>query len=269
MPTGSTPHRYEHRSDRATSYTRSTRRWRSYARRLARRLPAHRTVQQCTAVAACACLTLQQHLHHLLRARWSFPTPGAAFIASSRAKCVSSQHHSPRSTRAQGACMHDPLRAQHLQRPLPIPRVTVFTSLPAATLLSGTGSTTRSIAGARHKCNARFPSPAPPSSTLRAPRPSSAPTLPPAPNLGLPRIANATRTTSRRVALRPSPSPRDLPAFHGHPQRHSAPPVADSATPRPMRPSPALAAFAAMTRLRASGGRTTRTPRFHRTRLPR
>ncbi|KAJ7733705.1 hypothetical protein B0H14DRAFT_3517299 [Mycena olivaceomarginata] len=55
------------------------------------------------------------------------------------------------------------------------------------------------------------------------------------------------------------------PASHIHPQRHSAPLVADSATPRPTRstprggfPSPAPAAFAAMTRLRASSGRTTR-----------
>ncbi|KAJ7351244.1 hypothetical protein DFH08DRAFT_97722 [Mycena albidolilacea] len=107
----------------------------------------------------------------------------------------------------QGACMHDPSRAQHLQQPLPIPRATVFASLPAATvssaslpsarsqLLSGTGSTTRSIAGARNKCNERFPWPAPPSSPLRVPRPFSAPTPPSAPNLGLPRTANATCTT--------------------------------------------------------------------------
>ncbi|KAJ7817028.1 hypothetical protein B0H14DRAFT_1389711 [Mycena olivaceomarginata] len=69
----------------------------------------------------------------------------------------------------------------------------------------------------------------------------------------------------RRVTLRPSQSPRNLPAFCVHPQRHSAPLVADSATQRPMRstprggfPSPAPAAFAAMIRLRASSGRRTR-----------
>ncbi|KAJ7688770.1 hypothetical protein B0H14DRAFT_3533109 [Mycena olivaceomarginata] len=55
----------------------------------------------------------------------------------------------------------------------------------------------------------------------------------------------------RRVALRPSPSPRNLPASHVHIQRYGAPLVDDSATPRPMRsgfPLPAPAAFAAMTR---------------------
>ncbi|KAJ7812215.1 hypothetical protein B0H14DRAFT_3879749 [Mycena olivaceomarginata] len=69
----------------------------------------------------------------------------------------------------------------------------------------------------------------------------------------------------RRVTLQPSPSPRNRPAFHVHPQRHSAPLVADSATPPPMRstprggfPSPAPAAFAAMAWLRASSGRMTR-----------
>ncbi|KAJ7351204.1 hypothetical protein DFH08DRAFT_957539 [Mycena albidolilacea] len=144
-----------------------------------------------------------------------------------------------RSTRAQGACMQDPSRAQHLQRPLPIPRATVFTSLPTATvssaslsssapsqLLSGTGSTTRSIAGARNKCNERLPPPALPSSPLRALRPSSAPTPPSAPNLGLPRrIANPTCTAPGVSLCRP-PSPRNLPAFHVRPQRHSAPLVA-------------------------------------------
>ncbi|KAJ7804322.1 hypothetical protein B0H14DRAFT_3883504 [Mycena olivaceomarginata] len=215
------------------------------------------TLQQCTAVAACACRTPQHHFHHLLRARWSFPTAGAAFIASSHAKCVSSKYHYPRSTRAQGACMHDLSRAQHLQQPLPIARAPV--------LLSGTGSTTRSIAGARNNCNERFLSPAPPSSPLRAPRPSSAPTPPSAPNLGLPRIANATCTTPG-VSLCSRPHhPVNRPAFHVHPQRHSAPLVADSATPPPMRstprggfPSPAPAAFAAMAWLRASSGRMTR-----------
>ncbi|KAJ7834321.1 hypothetical protein B0H14DRAFT_1157469 [Mycena olivaceomarginata] len=58
----------------------------------------------------------------------------------------------------------------------------------------------------------------------------------------------------RRVTLRPSPSPRNLPASHVHPQRHSAPLVADSATPRPMGSTPR----GGFHRLRASSGRTTR-----------
>jgi hypothetical protein len=43
---------------------------------------------------AWACRTLWHHLHHLLRAQgaqWSFPIAGTAFIASSRAKCVSNK----------------------------------------------------------------------------------------------------------------------------------------------------------------------------------
>jgi hypothetical protein len=53
-------------------------------------------LQQCTAVTARR-LRLPyswHHLHHLLCAQctqWSFPIAGAAFIASSRAKCVSSK----------------------------------------------------------------------------------------------------------------------------------------------------------------------------------
>ncbi|KAJ7796609.1 hypothetical protein B0H14DRAFT_3550191 [Mycena olivaceomarginata] len=129
----------------------------------------------------------------------------ARFIAFSPAKCISTKYHSPRSTRAQGACTHDPSRAQHLQQPLPIPRATV--------LVSGAGRTTRSIAGARSKCNEHSPvaHAAFTSSPPRAPRLSSAPTT--ARNLGLPRTANRTGTISRaQHALqlsphRPIPSP--------------------------------------------------------------
>ncbi|KAJ7759825.1 hypothetical protein B0H14DRAFT_383650 [Mycena olivaceomarginata] len=230
------------------------------------------TLQQCTAVAACACRTPQHHLHHLLRARRSFPTAGAAFIASSRVKSVSSKYYSPQSTRTPAlACTAPRVRSTCSRSPSPAPRFSPpCPPLPCPApryppLQASTVSTTRSIAGARNNCNARFPSPAPPSSPLRAPRPSSAPTPPSAPNLGLPRIANATCTTPGVSLCGRPPSPRNLPAFHVHPQRHSAPLVADPATPRPMRstprggfPSPAPAAFAAITRLRASSGRTTR-----------
>ncbi|KAJ7351209.1 hypothetical protein DFH08DRAFT_1078342 [Mycena albidolilacea] len=137
-PTGSTPHRYEHRSDPATSYTRSTRRWRSRRPHRLVAFPHTVTLQQCTAVAACACRTPQHHLHHLLRARWLFPTAGAPFIASSRTKCVSSKYHSPRSTRTPGAPQHGthhPSRAQQRQ-PLPIARAPVVSPPPVATVSS-------------------------------------------------------------------------------------------------------------------------------------
>ncbi|KAJ6522412.1 hypothetical protein B0H19DRAFT_1277416 [Mycena capillaripes] len=51
---------------------------------------------------ACACGTPRHHLHNVLRAqraRWSFPIAGAAFTASSRAKCVSNKCQSPGSMR--------------------------------------------------------------------------------------------------------------------------------------------------------------------------
>ncbi|KAJ7812991.1 hypothetical protein B0H14DRAFT_1449573 [Mycena olivaceomarginata] len=133
MPTGSTPRRYEHRSDRATSYTRSTRHQRSSPPRRLIAFPHTVTLQQCTAVAACACRTLQHHLHHLLRARWSFPTAGAVFIASSRAKCVSSSTTLPdphaRRARPQHGT-HHPSRAQQRQ-PLPIARAPVVAPHPS------------------------------------------------------------------------------------------------------------------------------------------
>ncbi|KAJ7351193.1 hypothetical protein DFH08DRAFT_1078334 [Mycena albidolilacea] len=206
MPTGSTPRRYEHRSDPATSYTRSTRRWRSSPPTSPRRLPA-----RCDSSAVYRCCHLRPPYSP---APPSLLPPHAMVVPHRRRRFC---HLLPRQVRlqqvplspihAQSACIHDPSRAQHLQQPLPIPRATVFASLPAATvssaslssapsqLLSGTRSVTRSIARARNKCNERFPSPAPPSSPLRALRPSSAPTPPSAPNLGLPRIANATCTT--------------------------------------------------------------------------
>ncbi|KAJ7908742.1 hypothetical protein B0H13DRAFT_2331117 [Mycena leptocephala] len=138
----------------------------------------------------------------------------------------------------------------------------------------------RSIAGARSKCNERSPSSTPPSSPPRALRPSSAPTPASAPNLGLPRTTNATCITAGVPLCGRPPSARNLSAFHVHPQRHTAPLVDDSTSPPPMRstprggfPSPAPAAFAAMTRLWASSGRTTRRRCAHRastnTRIPR
>ncbi|KAJ7240946.1 hypothetical protein C8J57DRAFT_1726925 [Mycena rebaudengoi] len=92
--------------------------------------------------SACACLTPCHHLHHLLRAQRapsSFPIAVAAFIASSRAECVSCKYHSPRSTRAPGASSTrraPPPRAQHLRLPLRIACAAVITSPPAATLSS-------------------------------------------------------------------------------------------------------------------------------------
>ncbi|KAJ7860666.1 hypothetical protein B0H14DRAFT_3863671 [Mycena olivaceomarginata] len=234
-PTGSTPRRRETQARPALPAARAARDAGVPRRR--RRLvafPHTVTLPQCTAVT-------DRHLrlpyspappHPLLRAqrvRWSLRIAGTAFIASLRAKCISNKYHSPRSTRAQGACMHDPPRAQHLQQPLPIPRATAFISLPAATvfsaslfsalsqLLSGTGSTMRSIAGVCSKCNELSPSLTPPSSPPRAPHLSSAPTPAPARNLGLPHTADRTGTISHAQHTlqlsphRPIPSP--LPSF--------------------------------------------------------
>ncbi|KAJ7794877.1 hypothetical protein B0H14DRAFT_3888571 [Mycena olivaceomarginata] len=97
-------------------------------------------------------------------------------------------------------------------------------------LVSGTGSTTRSIAGARSKCNEHSPSPTPPSSSPRAPRLSSAPTPATARNLGLPRTANRTGTTppcaahAAAVPHRPIPSPLPTSILSPIPLRSLTPP---------------------------------------------
>ncbi|KAJ7919780.1 hypothetical protein B0H13DRAFT_2320070 [Mycena leptocephala] len=131
--------------------------------------------------------SLERSIRRAQRTRWSFPI--TAFIASSRVKCVSSKYHSLQSTRAPGASStrHAP---------------------PPAQILSGTGSTTRSIAEARSKCNERSPSPP------RALRPPSAPTPASAPNLGLPRTTNATCITAGVPLCGRPPSARNLSAFH-------------------------------------------------------
>ncbi|KAJ7798045.1 hypothetical protein B0H14DRAFT_44446 [Mycena olivaceomarginata] len=92
------------------------------------------------------------------------------------------------------------------------------------------GRTTRSIAGARSKCNEHSPSPTPPSSPPRAPRLSSAPTPATARNLGLPRTANRrVPSPVRSTRCSVPPSPHTLRASHVHPQPYTAPLVDDSA----------------------------------------
>ncbi|KAJ6574588.1 hypothetical protein B0H19DRAFT_605327 [Mycena capillaripes] len=117
----------------------------------------------------CVCRTRRHHFHHLLRAqrvRWPIPIAGAAFIASSRAKCVSSKYRSPPSTRAPGASSvrhapppacaapvaaapHRPCRGYHLpasrQR---VQRLTILRSKSAPIRQRGTtrSLTTRSLA---------------------------------------------------------------------------------------------------------------------------
>ncbi|KAJ7833255.1 hypothetical protein B0H14DRAFT_3710968 [Mycena olivaceomarginata] len=269
--TGSTPRRREHKPElhyrpRAQHAT-------------PRRPPAHGSVLP-SPTDTCACRTPQHHLHRLLRAqrvRWSFPTAGTAFIASSRAEYISSKYHSPRSTRAQGACMHDPSRAQHLRQPLPIPRATVFISLPAATvssaslssalsqLLSGTGSTTRSIAEVRSKCNERSPSPTPPSSPGTAPIFSADARDRSKPWPAAHREQDAYHLPCAAHAAAVPPSPHTLPASPVHPQSCTAPLADDSA-----RRLPVTSAGCVCRDDSATGWRGTdhteamRTPCFHR-----
>jgi hypothetical protein len=113
---------------------------------------------------AWTCRTPWHHLHHLLRAQcaqWSFPIARAA-LSRPRAPSASPPNSTLPDPHTPDA---SPLSAQHLRQPLLIARAVVITSPPAATMsnaslssaqtqrLSGTGSTTRSIPGARSKCN--------------------------------------------------------------------------------------------------------------------
>ncbi|KAJ7797698.1 hypothetical protein B0H14DRAFT_50637 [Mycena olivaceomarginata] len=97
------------------------------------RLPAHRG-------SAAYCRTPLRRLRRFLRARrarQSVPTACAAFVASSRAMCVSSKYHSARQWARRAHPLHsthDPSRAQHLLQPLPIAHAAVITSPPAATV---------------------------------------------------------------------------------------------------------------------------------------
>ncbi|KAJ7846829.1 hypothetical protein B0H14DRAFT_3677656 [Mycena olivaceomarginata] len=167
------------------------------------------------------------------------------------------------------ACMRSTYgsRSSSLAPRLSPPRATMSNaSLSSAQtqLLSGTGSTTRSIAGERSKCNEH------------SRRPCRLHRLP-APGAGflcahaglrykpwLLRNANTTGTILRDAQHMLQLSPT-LPASHVHPQCHTAPLVDDSAAPPPMRstprasfPSPAPATSAAMTLPRAGSARTTR-----------
>ncbi|KAJ7817025.1 hypothetical protein B0H14DRAFT_1389611 [Mycena olivaceomarginata] len=157
-------------------------------------LPQTVALQQCTAVAACACRTPQHHLHHLLPRAMVVPHRRRRFIASSRAKCVSSKIPDPHARRAL-ACT--------------TPRV-------------------------RSTCSSRSPSPAPRFSPPCPPLPCPAPHYPPlqassCPAPGVRRAASPERATSAtRVSRRPHrlhrPSVR-----RDHPLRPRRPPLQTSA----------------------------------------
>ncbi|KAJ7351200.1 hypothetical protein DFH08DRAFT_1078337 [Mycena albidolilacea] len=282
MPTGSTPRRYEHRSDPATSYTRSTRRWRSRRPHRLVAFPHTVTLQQCTAVAACACRTPQHHLHHLLRARWLFPTAGAPFIASSRTKCVSSKYHSPRSTRTPGASStrHAPPLARaaatatpHRPRPgchlparcYPVQRFTILCSKPAPVR--------HREYYAQHRLSAQQVQrvfPVAPAAFIASP------------------CAATILCTHAALHSKPWPAAHRERDVH-HPRRATAavpippaPLVDDSATPRRMRSTPRgdfrlpIASAGCVCRDDTAAGEqrtddteAMRTPRFRCTRLPR
>ncbi|KAJ7842379.1 hypothetical protein B0H14DRAFT_1030047 [Mycena olivaceomarginata] len=168
--------------------------------------------------------------------------------------------------------MHDPSRAQHMQQPLPIARAPVVTSPPclaphwklavsscpapgvrrAASPERATSATSVSRRPRRlHRLSVRHDHPLRPrrpplqTSACRASRPRRAP--PPA-------------CRSAAVPHRPVTSPFSTSILSGIvPRSLPTPPhCGPCSTPRGGSPSPAPAAFAGMTRLRASSGRTTR-----------
>ncbi|KAJ7835931.1 hypothetical protein B0H14DRAFT_1130115 [Mycena olivaceomarginata] len=162
---------------------RSMRRWRSPPPTSPRHLPARRELFSSvlrSPLDTCTYRTPRYHPHHLARTMIT----GAAFIASSRAKRVSSKYHSPhphaRRAHPQHGMHHHP-RAQHLRQPLPVTRATAITSPPVAsfTILRSKLAPVRyrgcdlSIVRARSKCNVCFPSP----TTALIPCPRIAPIL--------------------------------------------------------------------------------------------
>jgi hypothetical protein len=205
------------------------------------RLPAHRG-------SAAYCRTSLRRLHRFLRAqraRQSVPTACAAFIASSRAMCVSSKYHSPRPWARRAHPLHDthdPPRAQHLLQPLPIAHAAVITSPPAATVfpphyppLEASPCLAR---GVRYAAPPKY---APSAHPLRRRRRSlETSTCSP---LRAPSSVRSTRCSCPPIV-------HTLSAPYVHPQRQTAP--LDSAA---HFPSPAPAAI---TRLRANGRPTTR-----------
>ncbi|KAJ7813007.1 hypothetical protein B0H14DRAFT_1449736 [Mycena olivaceomarginata] len=251
------------------------------------------TLQHGTAVAACACRTPQHHLHHPparamvvphRRRRFYHLLPRQVRPSASPASTTLPDPHARRAL----ACTTPRVRSTCSSRsPSPAPRFSPPCLLPCQRLIILHSKPTpfrHREYGAQHRRSAQqvqraFLSPAPPSSPLRAPRPSSASTPPSAPNLGLPRIANATCTTPG-VSLcgrphRPVTSPLSTPILSG---------IAPRSLPTPPYRGPCAARRAAASHRQrrlvwrddtAAGEQRTndteaiRTPRFHCTCLPR
>ncbi|KAJ7759822.1 hypothetical protein B0H14DRAFT_3511290 [Mycena olivaceomarginata] len=195
--------------------------------------------------------TTPHHPHHLLRARWSFPMAGAAFIAPPAPSASPQVPLSPIHTHA-GRILNTArttprARSSENRSPSPGPRLSLphpSPPCPAPTILRSKPAPVRHREyDAQHRRSAQqvqraFPVAraafiaSPCAATILCAHAALSSTPRPA--------AHRERDVHhpRRVALRPSPSPRNLPAFHVRPQRHSAPLVDDSATPRPMRSTP-------------------------------
>ncbi|KAJ7723594.1 hypothetical protein B0H14DRAFT_3900170 [Mycena olivaceomarginata] len=238
----------------ATSCARSARRWRSSLPTTPRRLPAHPPPSLTPACAARAMVVphrrhrfyrlLMRQVHLQQVPLSSIHTPVGRLHARPLA-CSTCSSRSP-----------SPAPRRRTSPPA-APVFSASLSCARSQLLCGTGSMTRSIARVRSKCNAHSPSPTPPSSPPRAPRLSSAPTLATARSLGLPRTVDRTGTISRaQHTLQLSPH---RPISSPFPPSILSPiPPRSLMTPPGGFPSPAPAAFAAMTVPRAGVARTTR-----------
>ncbi|KAJ7833230.1 hypothetical protein B0H14DRAFT_1167036 [Mycena olivaceomarginata] len=270
--------------NRTTSRTRSTRRRRASPPTTPRRLPAHRDSsavycphQPTPAPAVLPSTTsIASRVRCACDGRSPSPAPLLSPPRASSASPASTTLPDPHARRAL-ACTTPRVRSTCGSRS-PSPAARRRTSSPAATvssaslsstlsqLLSGTGSTTRSIAGVRSKCNEHSPSPTPPSSPPQAPRLSSAPTPASAPNLSLPRIANRTGTIPCPAHAAAVPlSPHTLPASHVHPQPYTAPLVDDSARRLPITSAGCVCRDDSAAGWRgADHMEAMRTPCFHR-----
>ncbi|KAJ7202688.1 hypothetical protein C8J57DRAFT_1622555 [Mycena rebaudengoi] len=196
-------------------------------------------------------------------------SPASTILPVPHARRAHPQHGPHRSTCGSRSALPVP----RLSPPRPPPPCLAPHYFARSQFLSGTGSTTPSIAGARSKCNKRSPSPTPPSSPPRAPRPSSAPTPPSAPNLILLRTANAMCTAPGvllcgRPPHHPIRSPLPLSILSAIPPRWLT-------TPPHRRPCAAVRRLpitsagcvcrddTATGEQRTNDTETMRTPRFH------
>jgi hypothetical protein len=278
MPTGSTPRRYERRSDRATSYTRSTRRWHSSPPTSPRRLPAHCGSSSVLLSPPAPALLPSTTFTTSCARDGRFPPPTPLLSpppapSMSPASTTLTDPHARRAlacttSRVRSTCSsrsHTPRHGFHLPtRRHRVRLLTILRSKPAPVRHREYDAQHRPSV---HQVQRAFP--AARAASIASPRAATILCAYAALRSKPRPAAHRERDVHhpRRVTLRSSPSPRNLPLSTSIlssivPRSVTTPPHRGPCAARRAAasgfPSPAPAAFAAMTRLRASSGRTTR-----------